>query len=77
MFHKLEIKPIEDYRFKVFLDGNKVMCNALDIRLRVDEVPSCKIGLLCEPEIEIPECAVSSYSTVEKIAATRKKRKRW
>ena len=77
MIHKLEVKPTEHHGYRVYLDGNKVLCNALDIRLRVAEVPSCKIGLLCEPEIEIPECAVSSYSTVEKIAATRKKRKRW
>lgn len=59
------------------LDGNKVMCNALDIRLRVDEIPSCKMEILAEPEIEIPRCMVSGYTSVDQIAATRKKRKRW
>lgn len=77
MIHKLEVKPTDSYGYRVYLDGNKVMCNALDIRLRVDEVPSCKMKILAEPEIEIPRCMVSGYTSVDQIAATRKKRKRW
>ncbi len=50
--HRFRYEPIDDFHGAVYIDDKKVRANAVDVRFRVDEIPSVKISLLGNSEID-------------------------
>ena len=51
MIHK--VSPLGEGAYRVYVDGKKIRCSSADIRLRPNEVPSVRLGLICEPDCDI------------------------
>ena len=49
---RFRYEPIDDFHGAVYIDDKKVRANAVDVRFRADEIPSVKISLLGNSEID-------------------------
>lgn len=55
MIHKFKVEPTENGGLATYIDDKKVKLCAVDVRLRINEVPTVKIELAAMPDLEC-EC---------------------
>lgn len=69
--HRFRYEPIDDFHGRVYIDDKKVRVNELDVRFRVNEVPSVKMNLI--GNFEIDTLAQIQFSDENLLLMVRKK----
>lgn len=62
MIHRFRIVPTGDTTCETYIDDKKVRCRSIDVRYRIDEIPTVDIDVIGTSELDV-QAEVNMYST--------------